>query len=57
MKDAVAIHSTSMDQLLNGWLIELPAILNSFTDAANTTITSIRAEGGVVGNLEPQRAG
>ena len=30
MKDAVAIHSPSIDQLLNGWLVELPAILDSF---------------------------
>ena len=34
------IHSLSMDRLLNGWLAELPAILDSFlTDIANTTST------------------
>ena len=30
MKDAVAIHSPSMDKLLNGCLVKLPAILDSF---------------------------
>ena len=57
MKDAVVIHSPSMDKLLNGCLVKLTAILIVFTNAANTTSTSIRAEGGVVWNLEPQRAG
>ena len=36
-----------MGQLLNGWLAELPAILDSlFSGLVNTTSTSIGEEGG-----------
>ena len=47
----IAIHSLSIDQLLNGWLAELLAHLL----AANTTSTPIEVEDG--GGEEPQSDG
>ena len=45
--DSIAIYSLSIHQLLNEWLAEWAAIIDSvFTDAANTTSTSIGVEGG-----------
>ena len=44
--DSIAIHSLSTHQLSNGYLAELPTILDIFPGIANTTITPI----GVVGS-------
>ena len=42
----IVTQCLSVGQLLNGWLAELPAILNSlFSGLVNTTSTSIGVEG------------
>ena len=48
---SIAIHNFFIRQLMSGQLVELPTILDSFTDIANTTSTSIGLEGG--GTREP----
>ena len=50
--NSIAIHSLSIHKLLNGYLAELPAILDRFFSGyANTTSTYIGVEGG--GGGEP----
>ena len=45
--NSIAIHNLFIHKLLNGYLVEYPAILNSiFTGYINTTSTPIEVEGG-----------